>query len=357
MARKAQIPMCSKEDRSALEVLANSSSSEWRLVERARIVLKLLDGEPVNSVANNFKIGQNTVIKWRKRFATDGFRGLHDQPRSGKPPKYDKNFRNEVLKTLEQPPPSGQSCWDGVAIATRLNASDDAVWRVLRKEGICLARQRSWCVSTDPEFATKAADIVGLYLAPPVNAVVISVDEKPSIQALERATGYVCTSSKKIVTGLKSTYKRHGTLNLFAALNVATGDIHTKTTEFKRRVEFLDFMDQVLTELPGSDQKEIHVVLDNYCIHKKNNDWLAIHPNVTFHYTPTSASWLNQVEIWFGILSRKALKNASFKSLGELRTAIELFIEAYRQNAKPFVWRKREVKGSQLRNTITNLCN
>ena len=357
MARKAQIPACSTEDRRALEGLANSRSSEWRLVERAKIVLKLLDGEPVNKVADNFETGQNTVIKWRNRFAAHGFKGLHDQPRSGKPPKYDKNFRNEVLKTLEQPPPSGQSCWDGAAIAARLNASDDAVWRVLRKEGICLVRQRSWCVSTDPEFATKAADIVGLYLAPPVNALVISVDEKPSIQALERATGYVCTSSKKIVTGLKSTYKRHGTLNLFAALNVATGDIHAKTTEFKRRVEFLDFMDQVLAELPESDQKEIHVVLDNYCIHKKNDDWLATHPNVTFHYTPTSASWLNQVEIWFGILSRKALKNASFKSLEELRTAIERFIEAYRQNAKPFVWRKREVKGSQLRNTITNLCN
>ena len=132
---------------------------------------------------------------------------------------------------------------------------------------------------------------------------------------------------------------------------------HIDTHSGQRWVEFLDFMDQVVTELPESDQKEIHVVLDNYCIHKKNDDWLAVHPNVTFHYTPTSASWLNQVEIWFGILSRKALKNASFKSLEELCTAIERFIEAYRQNAKPFVWRKRDAKGSQLRNTITNLCN
>ena len=357
MARKALVFNCSAKDRTTLEEWANSRSLEWRLVERARIILRLLDGTPVKNVAHDLDAGQNTVIKWRKRFIEHGIQGLHDQPRSGKPPKYDTSFRNQVLQTLEQPPPSGQACWDGSAIAKHLNASADAVWRVLRKEGICLARQRSWCVSTDPEFASKAADIVGLYLAPPVNALVLSVDEKPSIQALERATGYVCTSSKTIVRGLKSTYKRHGTLNLFAALNVATGEIHTKTTELKRRVEFLEFMDQVLKELPGSDQKEVHVILDNYCIHKKNDAWLAAHPNVVFHFTPTSASWLNQVEIWFGILSRKALKNASFKSTEELRIAIEKFIEAYQPNAKPFVWRKREVKGSQLRNTITNLCS
>jgi len=227
---------------------------------------------------------------------------------------------------------------------------------VLRKHNICLARQRSRCVSTDPEFAPKAADIVGLYLAPPEKALVISVDEKPSIQALERATGYVCTSSGKIVRGLKSTYKRHGTLNLFAALNVATGAIHTQTTEFKRRVEFLAFMDQVLLELPGSNEEDLHVILDNYCIHKRTDEWLARQPNVKFHFTPTSASWLDQVEIWFGILSRKALKNASFQSVDELCVAINAFVEAYQLNVKPFVWRKREVKGSQLRNTISNIC-
>lgn len=184
-------------------------------------------------------------------------------------------------------------------------------------------------------------------MAPPEKALVISVDEKPSIQALERARGHVCTRNGKIVQGLKSTYKRHGTLNLFAALTVATGAIHTQTTTLKRRVEFLAFMDRVLAELPDGAEREIHVILDNYCIHKRNDDWLVQHPNVTFHFTPTSASWLNQVEIWFGILSRKALKNASFRSIDELRAAIEAFIAAYQPNAHPFVWRKREVKGSQ----------
>lgn len=356
MPRKALPPPCNDKDRQTLREWAASRSMEARLVERARMICKLLDGESVSKVAGDLKVRPNTVIDWRNRFAVQGITGLYDRPRSGKPPKYDEEFRDRVLKTLEEPPPDGQSCWDGPAVARHLGASDDAVWRVLRKQNICLARQRSWCVSTDPEFAPKAADIVGLYLAPPEKALVISVDEKPSIQALERATGYVCTSNGKVVRGLKSTYKRHGTLNLFAALNVATGVIHTQITEFKRRVEFLAFMDQVLLELPGSNEKEIHVILDNYCIHKRNDEWLARHPNVKFHFTPTSASWLNQVEIWFGILSRKALKNASFKSVNELCAAIEAFVQAYQVNAKPFVWRKREVKGSQLRNTISNLC-
>jgi hypothetical protein len=147
------------------------------------------------------------------------------------------------------------------------------------------------------------------------------VDEKPGIQALERAKGYVQTSSGKIVRGLKSTYRRHGTLNLFAALQVATGHIHSNTTELKRREEFLQFMDQLVGET-GND-KELHVILDNYCTHKKCDVWLAAHPNVTFHYTPTSASWLNLVEVWFGIMSRKALRGASFSSVEDLRHAIE----------------------------------
>jgi transposase len=205
------------------------------------------------------------------------------------------------------------------------------------------------------EFAAKAADIVGLYLNPPANALVISVAEKPSMQALERATGYVETDNGKIVRGCKSTYKRHGTLNLFAALQVATGLIQSNTTTLKRREEFLQFMDLIVADSPPD--RELQVILDNYCTHKKCDAWLALHPNVHFHFTPTSASWLNQVEIWFGILSRKALRGASFKNVTELRHAIEAFIAAYNPKAKPFKWRKRDVKGSQLRNTIVNLCN
>lgn len=245
--------------------------------------------------------------------------------------------------------------WDGGSLATALGVSDDAVWRVLRKEGIQLQRHRSWCVSTDPEFAAKAADVIGLYLNPPQNALVLSVDEKPSIQALERTRGYVQTSSGKIVQGMKSTYKRHGTVNLFAALEVATGVIRGKTTQTKKRADFQAFMDEVVADQPAD--RQIHVILDNLNTHKKNEDWLAKHPNVTFHFTPTSASWLNQVEIWFGIFQRKTLNNASFRSIEQLTKAIHDFTAAYNEHAAPFVWRKREVRGSQLRNTIVNLRN
>jgi transposase len=355
MPRRAPIPECSENDRKTLDQLARSRTEEARLVERAKIILKCLAGERVHKIAKDLHVRPNTVIEWRSRFEKHGIKGLKDRPRSGKPARYNAQFRDDVLSTLELPPPAGQARWDGPAVAKHLDTSVDAVWRLLRKEGICLSRQRSWCVSTDPEFIPKAADIVGLYLNPPENALVISVDEKPSIQALERATGYVETDNGKIVHGYKSTYKRHGTLNLFAALEIATGAIHTQTTQQKRRPEFLAFMDQVLAGLPND--KEIHVILDNYCIHKKNDEWLAVHPNVQFHFTPTSASWLNQVEIWFGILSRKALKGASFENIEQLRQAIEAFVAAYGPTAKPFVWRKREVKGTQLRNTIVNLRN
>jgi transposase len=203
--------------------------------------------------------------------------------------------------------------------------------------------------------AAKAADVIGLYLNPPQNALVLSVDEKPSIQALERARGYVQTSSGKIVQGMKSTYKRHGTINLFAALEVATGIIRGKTTPTKKRADFQAFMEEVIAGQPA--ERQIHVILDNLSTHKRNDEWLAAHPNVTFHFTPTSASWLNQVEIWFGIFQRKALRNASFASIDQLVGAIRDFTAAYNENAAPFVWRKREVKGSQLRNTIVNLRN
>lgn len=325
------------------------------MAERARIVLACLKGKRNDEIAREMDLRPNTVGQWRHRFAARGIAGLRDEPRPGKPAKYGVELRDRILAQLELAPPAGMASWDGGSLALALSVSDDAVWRVLRKEGIQLQRHRSWCVSTDPEFAPKAADVIGLYLNPPQNALVLSVDEKPSIQALERTRGYVQTSSGKVVQGMKSTYKRHGTINLFAALEVATGNIRGKTTKTKKRADFQAFMDEVVAEVPAEQQ--IHVILDNYSTHKKNEDWLAAHPNVTFHFTPTSASWLNQVEIWFGIFQRKTLRNASFTSVEQLADAIRAFTDAYNQNAAPFVWRKREVRGAQLRNTIVNLRN
>jgi transposase len=356
MSRHAPELKCSVEDKTSLVALAKSRTEAARAVERARIILACLQGKEIQHVAGELGVSVATVSKWRQRFSLWGLRGLHDQPRPGKPVTYDTAFRKRVLATLEEPPPPGMSHWDGPAVAEKLDASVHAVWRVLRREGIYLQRRRSWCVSTDKEFAPKAADVVGIYLNPPVNAVVLSVDEKPSIQAIERASGYVETDSGKVVRGLKSTYKRHGTLNLFAALEVGTGQVKTKFTESKKRVDFRAFLDDVLAGQP--QDQEIHVILDNYSPHKRNDDWLAkFEGRVQFHFTPTSASWLNQIEIVFSLLQRKALNGASFKSKDQLREAIEAFIRRHNERAKPFRWRKREVKGSQLKNTIVNLRN
>jgi transposase len=356
MPRHAPALECSPEDKATLVAISKSRNEEARLVERARIILASLEGKEIQQVARALGVSVPTVDKWRRRFSLFGLRGLWDEPRSGKPTKYDATFRNRVLALLEQPPPPHLSHWDGPALAERLEASVYAVWRVLRREGIYLQRQRSWCVSTDKQFVPKATDVIGLYLNPPVNAVVLSVDEKPSVQAIERLSGYVETDSGKVVRGLKSTYKRHGTLNLFAALEVGTGRVKGKITEYKKRADFPSFLEGVIAEQPAD--KEIHVILDNYCTHKKNDEWLAKYEGrVQFHFTPTSASWLNQIEIVFSLLQRKTLNGGSFKSKNELADAITAFISKHNEHAKPFRWRKREVKGSQLRNTIINLCN
>jgi len=356
MPRHAAPLDCSAEVHTELTAMSRSRKEETRMVERARIVLACLEGKEIQQVAQQTGASIPTVSKWRKRFAERGVAGLRDQPRSGKPPIYDAAFRDRVLALLEQTPPAGLGHWDGREVARVLNASVHAVWRLLRREGIYLQRLRTWCVSTDPEFAPKAAEVVGLYLNPPLNALVLSVDEKPSIQAIQRPSGYVETDSGAVVRAMKSTYKRNGTLNLFAALEIATGRIHAQTTEQKKREDFRRFLDGVVAELPSD--KEIHVILDNYSTHKRNDDWLAKYEGrIHFHFTPTSASWLNQIEIWFGLLTRKALRGASFSSKDQLRSAIEAFVATTNEHPKPFHWRKREVKGSQLRNTIVNLRN
>jgi len=192
-----------------------------------------------------------------------------------------------------------------------------------------------------------AAEIVGLYLAPPENAIVICVDEKPSIQALERAQGYLKLPNGRALTGQSHDYKRHGTSTLFAAFEVATGKIMTAHKRRRRRVEFLDFMNEIVAAYPST---AIHVVLDNLNTHKPKKDrWLKRHPNVHFHFTPTRASWLNQVEIWFSILQGNSLKDASFVSVKQLREHMDAFSEAYNENAKPFAWTKSQVYQKRLK--------
>ena len=342
---------CTPEQREMLQCLIRGRKIEARLKERARIVLRGIDGVGVKDTAKEMGLNKDTVSLWRSRFLTAGVAGLHDQPRSGAPRKHGPELRERILAQLELVPPEGFGHWDGTVLANTLGVPAWRIWEILRIEGICLARRRSWCVSRDPDFAAKAAEVVALYLSPPENAIVVSVDEKPSIQAITRPTGFV-PAGKKVVQGDKSTYKRNGTTTLFAALEVATGKVIGKTNKSKTRKDFLSFMDEVVART--ATDKVLHVVLDNLSTHKNCDEWMQLHPNVKFHYTPTSASWLNQVEIWFGIFTRKSLKGASFASVDALVAHISAYLTAYNQNPVPFVWKKREVRGKQLRNTARN---
>jgi transposase len=324
-------------------------------VQRAQIILAAERGQSTTAIAVALRITPVTVSKWRTRFAREGMAGLVDAPRPGKPATYTLETEGRILRQLDEPPPPGQPTWTGTLLAEALgDVSADHVWRVLRKHRIDLQQEQSWCESTDPEFGAKAADIVGLYLAPPENAVVLCVDEKPSIQALERAQGWLRLPNGKAITGRNHEYKRHGTTNLFAGLNVATGQVKTGHYTRKRRREFLDFMNQLVAGYPLD--LEIHVILDNYKTHKpKHDQWLKRHPTVHFHFTPTHASWLNQVEIWFSILSRRALRRGSFTSPRQVREAIERFTEAYNPDAAPFEWHKATVTPGRLRSSYADL--
>jgi transposase len=342
------------DERSTLEGWVRSGTTEHRLVERARVVLLAAAGMASRAIGRELGCARGVVSKWRVRFAKARLAGLADAPRSGKPKTYDGVTDRRILALLDRPPPAGFARWTAPLLATALgDVSDQYVWRFLRAQRIDLAGRRSWCVSTDPEFAAKAAAIVGLYLAPPDNAIVLAVDEKPAIQALERAQGYLKLPNGRSLHGQAHEYRRRGNSTLFTALNVATGQIKAQHTKRRRRLEFLAFMNQVMADYPD---QQVHVILDNLSTHKPKRDaWLARHKNVHFHFTPTHASWLNQVEIWFSILARSTLNGASFDSVAALRAAMDAFIEAYNATATPFQWRSPQVHPKGLALRITDL--
>ncbi len=341
------------EQKAILESWIRCTTAENRQVFRARIILLADEGLGTNTIARKLEVRPATVTKWRLRFARMGLEGLVDTPRPGKKRRYLAEDEKRVLQMLDQPSPSGYAQWNGRLLAQALSLSADFVWKVLRVHGIQLQRRRSWCISTDPQFAEKAADVVGLYLNPPENALVLCVDEKPHIQALERAQGYLKLPNGEAVRGFSHEYKRHGTSTLFTALETATGQVISGHYHRRRRVEFLDFMNRIVDAYP---EKELHVILDNLSTHKPKRDlWLARHKNVHFHFIPTHASWLNQVEVWFSILSRSALRGATFYSIRELRQAIDRFVAAYNPAAHPFEWTKEIVHPKNLTKRYADL--
>ncbi len=355
MPKPATLINLSRDEAQQLEAMRRKPKAQARYVARAQIILRAAEGMASKEIARQLHLGPATVSKWRTRFEREGLSGLHDDHRAGRPPILEEaEFRLRLLEQLEAAPPPGQVRWDGRLLAQALGVSADRVWRVLRTLGISLKRRRSWCVSTDPQFSEKAADVVALYLAPPDHAVVLSFDEKPCIQALERAQGWLKMPDGRALTGFSHEYQRHGTSTLFAALNVATGQVQGGHFKRKRRVEFLTFMDRLVAAHPG---KELHVILDNLSTHRVAQEpWVKAHPNVHFHFTPTHASWLNQIEIWFSILTAKALRGASFRSVKALIEQIDAFIAAYNEEAAPFEWTKVNFHAKSLAGKYSDLC-
>ena len=328
--------------RKVLEGRCRAPSTPQGDVKRARIVLLAAEGRSTRSIAEEVGVQPRIVTNWRRRFADHGLDGLENRPRAGKKPIYGQATNKRILALLDQQVPKGYARWTGPLLAKALGDIDvQYVWRFLREHKIDLAARKSWCESNDPEFTAKAADVVGLYVAPPEKAIVLCVDEKPSIQALERVQGYLKLPNGRALTGQSHDYTRHGTTTLFAALDVATGTIIAEHSKRRRRVEFLALMNSVVAAFPD---RELHVVLDNLNTHKKNERWLKKHPNVHFHFIPTRSSWLNQVETWFSILQGQSLSGASFTAVEQLQEPIDAFIAAYNETAAPFVWTKKKVR-------------
>jgi transposase len=328
-------------DRGRLEAVVRSSTVVAGLAQRARIVLLAAEGVANTQIAERVGVSRPTVNLWRDRYEAGGIAALGDLSRPGRPAVVDEvAVLAETLADQGKPPPElGVTHWSVRLLADRLGISFSTVARIWRKWKIQPHRLETFKFSTDPQLEAKLRDVVGLYLNPPNNAVVVSVDEKSQIQALDR-TAPMLPLGPGLAERRTHDYKRHGTTTLFAALEVATGKI-TADACYPRHTnaEFLRFLRQVARAHP---RVKLHVICDNYATHNHENvrAWLTKHPRITLHFTPTSCSWLNMVEIFFGIITRQAIRRGTFTSVADLQAAIGDFIDAYNQRAKPFTWTK-----------------
>jgi transposase len=305
--------------------------------ERAEIVLAVAAGGGVSGTARTLGVSRPTVIKWRDRFAVDRVEGLADLTRSGRPKTIDDA---EIIATTLEPPPValGVTHWSSRLLGRHLGISDATVARAWRAYRVQPWRRGTFKFSTDPELEAKVRDVVGLYLDPPENAIVLCVDEKSQIQALNR-TQPILPVRPGLPERATHDYKRNGTTTLFAALEIATGTVTDRCYDRHGKAEFLDFLKRVAKAYP---RRRLHIVLDNYHTHKHDeiNQWLAKHPRISLHFTPTSGSWLNLVEVFFSIITRQAIRRGSFDSVKDLTGAIRAFIDGYNDRCQPFVWTK-----------------
>jgi putative transposase len=340
MAKRGRIApavYCTDEERKQLESYIRSRSLPSGLSTRFRIILLAADGFGNKEISEKVGLSRVSVGKWRTRYAEKGLEGLHDELRPGRPRSISDEKVAELLHKALETRPEGATHWSTRTMASEIGVSHMTVCRVWRTFGLKPHLRDTFKLPTDPFFVEKVRDIVGLYLNPPENALVLGVDEKSQCQALERSQptlplgfGYA--------EGYTHDYVRHGTLTLFAALEVATGSVLAQSKIRHRHQEFLQFLRHIEANVP--QELDVHIIMDNYATHKyeKVRSWFARRPRYHVHFTPTYSSWLNQVEIWFGIITRKTIRRGSFRSTKELAEKIDLFVKNYNRDSKPFLW-------------------
>src|SRR6059058_4350362 len=325
-------------DRARLEAIVADRNSPQKHVWRARIVLLTADGLGTNEIMRQTAKSKTCLWRWQERFMQTGVEGLlHDRTRPSRVPPLPPAIGERVVALTQSDPPGETTHWTAAAMAGLVRISVSSVQRIWRSHGLQPHRVRQFKLSRDPEFIPKLRDIVGLYIDPPAHAMVLSVDEKSQIQALDRTQPGLPLKTGRCGT-MTHDYKRNGTTTLFAALDVLDGKVIGRCMQRHRHQEFIRFLNAVEAEVPAG--KLIHAIVDNYAAHKhpKVRAWLARHPRWTFHFTPTSGSWLNAVETFFSVLTRKRLRRGSFQSIVDLQAAIKRYLADHNANPRPFVW-------------------
>jgi transposase len=350
---KAELVLTENE-RAELERYARRPKSAQSLALRSRIVLESATGAANTQVAERLGVTVQTVGKWRRRFVARRLDGLHDEPRPGQPRKItDQHVEDVIVRTLETAPPDGGTHWSTRKMAAATGLNQTAISKIWRAFGLQPHRVEQFKLSKDPLFVEKVRDIVGVYLDPPERAVVLCVDEKSQIQALDR-TAPILPLLAGVPERRTHDYKRAGTSSLFAALDLASGKVIGSLHQRHRAVEFKKFLQQIDGEVPA--ELEVHLILDNYATHKTPaiKKWLALHPRFVLHFTPTSASWLNLVERWFAELTTRKLRRGTHRTVRELNTDIRAWIDTWNEDPRPYVWVKT---ADQILDNLTQYLN
>jgi transposase len=349
----AAVPIeLSEDERRALEAWTRRRTSAAALSQRARIVLACASGESNTEIARRMGVHRNTVGLWRRRFSEYRLDGLLDEPRPGQPRKIsDEQVEEVIAKTLEQTPRDATH-WSTRSMAAEVGLNQTAVARIWRAFGLQPHRQDTWKLSKDPLFVDKVRDVVGLYLNPPERAVVLCVDEKSQIQALDR-TAPILPMRPGVPERATHDYKRHGTSSLYAALDLSSGKVIGALHSRHRAIEFKKFLQTIEREVPAD--LAVHLVLDNSSTHKTPavKKWLLAHPRFVLHFTPTSSSWMNLVERWFGELTNKKIRRGAHRSVRALNADIRAWIQTWNEDPKPYVWTKT---ADQILESISRYC-